>query len=64
LPVTVSQENFDKEGMLPVFVLSVKDDDGNMSERKYKMNSPIVRRVLAPGEIKQPSASRKKTRHH
>jgi hypothetical protein len=64
LPVTVSQENFDKEGMLPVFILRVKDDNGNITERKYKMNSPIVRRVLAPGEVKQPSTSRKKSRHH
>lgn len=50
LPVTVTQENFDKEGTLPVFVLRVKDDNGNVSERKYKLNTPIVRRVLAPGE--------------
>jgi SH3-like domain-containing protein len=64
LPVTISQENFDKEGMLPVFVLRVKDDNGNISERKYKMNSPIVRRVLAPGETKEPSARRQKARHH
>jgi SH3-like domain-containing protein len=53
LPVTVTSENFDKEGVLPVFVLRVKDDSGNISERKYKMNSPIVRRVLAPGEQKE-----------
>lgn len=64
LPVTVSQENFDKEGTLPVFVLQVKDDNGDVSQRKYKMNTPIVRRVLAPGEAKETSASRKKTRHH
>lgn len=50
LPVTVTQENFDKEGTLPVFILRVKDDLGNVSERKYKLNTPIVRRVLAPGE--------------
>ena len=50
LPVTVSQENFDKEGMLPVFVIRVQDDSGNVSERKYKLNTPIVRRVYAPGE--------------
>jgi hypothetical protein len=64
LPVTISQENFDKEGTLPVFVLQVKDDDGKMSQRKYKMNTPIVRRVLAPGEVKEASTPRKKTRHH
>ena len=51
LPVTVTQENFDKEGTLPVFILRVRDDQGNVTERKYKLNTPIVRRVLAPGEI-------------
>ena len=50
LPVTVTQENFDKEGTLPVFILRVRDDAGNVTERKYKLNTPIVRRVLAPGE--------------
>jgi SH3-like domain-containing protein len=50
LPVTASRENFDKEGELPVFILRVKNDDGNLVERKYKLNTPIVRRVLAPGE--------------
>lgn len=50
LPVSVGTENFDKEGVLPVFVLHVKDDAGNVSDRKYKLNTPIVRRVLAPGE--------------
>ena len=51
LPVTIAKENFDKEGILPVFVLRVRDDTGNVSERKYKLNTPIVRRVLAPGEV-------------
>jgi hypothetical protein len=51
LPVTITQEAFEKEGTLPVFTLQVKDDDGNVSERKYKLNTPIVRRVLAPGEV-------------
>lgn len=58
LPVTVSTENFDKEGILPVFVLRVKDDAGNVSERKYKLNTPIVRRVLAPGEVPQRAAKK------
>ncbi len=53
LPVTLSHETFDKEGDLPVFVVRVKDDSGNLSERKYKLNTPIVRRVLAPGEQKE-----------
>jgi len=51
LPVTVTKEDFDKEGTLPVFILRVTDDAGNVSERKYKLNTPIVRRVLAPGEV-------------
>jgi hypothetical protein len=63
LPVTVSQEDFGKEGTLPVFVLQVQDDNGNVSQRKYKMNTPIVRRVLAPGETKESTALRKKARH-
>jgi SH3-like domain-containing protein len=52
LPVTLTNEDFDKEGTLPVFLLRVKDDAGNISERKYKLNTPIVRRVLAAGEQK------------
>jgi len=52
LPVTVTHEDFDKEGNLPVFIVRVTDDAGNVSERKYKLNTPIVRRVLAPGEQK------------
>ena len=62
LPVTVTEENFDKEGVLPVFVIRVKDDNGNVGERKYKLNTPIVRRVLAPGEVPVRSVSRKAKR--
>ncbi len=50
LPVKVSQEDFGKEGVLPAFVVRVLDDKGGTSERKYKLNTPIVRRVYAPGE--------------
>jgi SH3-like domain-containing protein len=60
LPVTVTHESFDKEGTLPVFILRVKDDAGTVTERKYKLNNPIVRRVLAPGEV--PSRPAKKRR--
>ena len=61
LPVTVTTEAFDKEGTLPVFILSVRDENGTVSQRKYKLNTPIVRRVLAPGE--QP-ARPKRARSH
>jgi SH3-like domain-containing protein len=62
LPVTVSQQDFDKEGLLPVFVIRVEDDKGNVNERKYKLNTPIVRRVLAPGEQAQRTVYRKAKR--
>jgi len=60
LPVTITQENFDKEGTLPVFILHVKDDAGNITDRKYKLNTPLVHRVLAPGE--EPARPPKKRR--
>jgi SH3-like domain-containing protein len=60
LPATITKGDFDKEGTLPVFILRVKDDAGTISERKYKLNTPIVRRVLAPGEV--PSRPAKKRR--
>jgi len=53
LPTTVGREEFDKEGNLPVFILRLKDDNGAVVERKYKLNTPIVRRVLAPGEQRE-----------
>jgi SH3-like domain-containing protein len=59
-PVTVTTESFDTEGALPVFILRVKDDSGNILERKYKLNTPIVRRVLAPGEQKELPAKAKR----
>jgi SH3-like domain-containing protein len=65
LPVTVTHEDFGKEGDLPVFILRVKDDDGKVVERKYKLNTPLVRRVLAPGEeppkpARKPGAARRR----
>jgi hypothetical protein len=57
LPLTVTSENFDKEGTLPVFIVRVKDDSGNATERKYKLNTPMVRRVIAPGDQKDLSKS-------
>ena len=66
LPVTVSQESFDKEGTLPVFTVRVQDrvqgGDGKLSERKYKLNTPIVRRVLAPGEEPVRSSAKRTAR--
>jgi SH3-like domain-containing protein len=58
LPVRVSKESFGKEGMLPVFTLRVKDDEGNAEERKYKLNGVMVRRVT--GEEAAPKAKGKR----
>jgi SH3-like domain-containing protein len=62
LPVTVAQENFDKDGLLPVFTIQVEDAKGNVTARKYKLNTPIVRRVLAPGEQPQRASSQRTAR--
>jgi hypothetical protein len=64
LPVTVTNETFEKEGTLPIFILRVQDDAGNISERKYKLNTPMVRRVLAAGEQKSAPRPAKKRRRN
>ena len=67
LPISVGQQDFDKEGKLPIFVLHVKDDDGNISVRTYKMDGVMVRRVLPPGEEKPAAkgapATKRRRRH-
>jgi len=52
LPIRVGEQEFDKEGKLPIFVLRVKDDAGNVEVRTYKLNGVMVRRVLPPGAEK------------
>ena len=57
-PVQVGHEVFDKEGDLPFFVVRTKDAGGNMVEKKYKLNGPIVRRVLSPEEQAKEAAEK------
>ena len=45
LPASVGHADFGKEGSLPTFTLHVRDSEGNVVERKYKLNGPIVRLV-------------------
>jgi SH3-like domain-containing protein len=63
-PVTVGSADFGKEGVLPTFTLRVKNDEGKTVERNYKMNGPMVRRVLSPEEEQakaaQPVARRRR----
>ena len=55
-PVTVSTENFGKEGTMPVFTIRKQNIDGSVSERKYRVIGNIVRQVLNPGEQPQQAA--------
>ncbi len=51
LPVQVGHKDFGKEGDLPTFTIRKKNiDDGQMVEVTYKLNGPIVKRVLSPEE--------------
>ncbi|MGC2108929.1 MAG: SH3 domain-containing protein [Candidatus Korobacteraceae bacterium] len=50
LPAKVGHQDFGKEGDLPTFTIRKKNDDGQMVELTYKLNGPIVRRVLTPEE--------------
>ncbi len=62
LPVTLGQQEFEKEGVLRTFTLRAKDEDGQMKERLYKFKPPLVHRVLAPGETPH-SQTRHKPAH-
>ncbi len=59
-PVKIATENFDKEGVLPTFTLRLQTDTGQIVDRKYKLNTPIVRRVIQPGDESVKLASSKK----
>ncbi len=54
LPASVGHGDFGKEGTLPTFTLHVRDDDGKVMERKYKLNGPIVRLVKDESQTDSP----------
>jgi len=56
LPIRVGQQEFEKEGKLPIFMLRVKNDAGSVDVRTYKLNGVMVRRVLPPGQEKSATA--------
>jgi hypothetical protein len=59
LPVTVAKQDFGKEGILPVFVLSAENKEGIVMDRKYRLIGPVVRRIeLPPQSTHAGSASR------
>jgi len=49
-PVKTGHQVFGKEGDLPTFTIRKQTDDGQMVDLTYKLNGPIVRRVLTPEE--------------
>jgi hypothetical protein len=57
LPVTIKHETFDKEGVMPVFTLNVRNQDGETRAQQYKLDGVLVKKVLAPGEQPVKSAS-------
>jgi len=63
LPIRVGQQEFEKEGKLPIFVAQVKDDAGNVDVRTYKLSGVMVRRVLPPGQEKPAAVATPARRH-
>ncbi len=57
-PVSTGSADFGKEGVEPTFTIHVKNDQGQISERKYRMIGPIVRRIMTPQEQQQEAAER------
>jgi uncharacterized protein YgiM (DUF1202 family) len=62
LPVTLANETFGDEGTAQTFTIRQKDQNGAIQEQTYKFKSPLVRRVLAPGETPPPAAHARKRR--
>jgi hypothetical protein len=49
-PVKTGHQDFGKEGDLPTFTIRTKNDNGQLVYSTYKLNGPIVHRVLNPEE--------------
>ena len=56
LPVKTGHAMFEKEGDLPTFTIRKMNDNGQILDVTYKMNGPIVRRVLTPEEVAEQKA--------
>jgi hypothetical protein len=56
LPVKTGHAVFDKEGDLPTFTIRKMNDSGQIVDVTYKMNGPIVRRVLTPEQLAEQRA--------
>jgi len=60
-PVKTGHAVFGKEGDLPTFTIRKRNADGQMVEITYKLNQPIVRRVLTPEQEAAEKANREAT---
>jgi Bacterial SH3 domain len=49
-PVKTGHQVFGREGDLPTFTIRKETDEGKLVDFTYKLNGPIVRRVLTPEE--------------
>jgi Bacterial SH3 domain/GW (Gly-Tryp) dipeptide domain len=61
-PVSTGRQDFDKEGVLPTFTIRKKNSDGQMADITYKLNGPIVRRLLTPEQEAAEKANREAVR--
>jgi SH3-like domain-containing protein len=50
MPITTGHQDFGKDGDLPTFTIRQKNDQGQLAAVTYKLNGPIVSRVLTPEE--------------
>ena len=57
-PISTGKADFGKEGVEPTFTLRVKNNNGQESDRKYRMNGPIVRRITTPEEQQKEAAEK------
>lgn len=57
-PVSTGTGDFGKDGAEPTFTIKVKNDAGQVSDHKYRMIGPIVRRVMTPEEQQKEAAER------
>jgi SH3-like domain-containing protein len=70
LPVTLGQQEVEKEGNLRTFTLHLKGDEGKERQQVYTFNPPIVHKYYAPGQEPPPRTKKTRaeatprTRHH
>lgn len=57
-PTKTAMEDFGRDGgVLPVFTVRKQNEDGTVTERKYRLMGPIVKQVYAPGEEPKKAAA-------